>query len=199
MADGDEEVVWGEDGVGVAVFAGDVDAGGDAGVFFEIELGDESGMVARTASDDLDGAGIFELEFFDRFVEVDGDFVFEDASAQGVGNFLGLFFDFLEHVVGVALFFGGGDVPLNGFDGALDGEKLRIEDVDAVGRESGDVAVFEEGDLSGVCQDGGDVASGERFVFGFGEDERALASGGDDLVRGVGADDDERVGAAHEL
>ena len=61
LADGDESIAWREYGVSVSVFAGDVDASWNASEFFEVEFGDESGVVARAACDDLYRGRVFEV------------------------------------------------------------------------------------------------------------------------------------------
>lgn len=133
LANGDEGVFRGKNGVGVSIFACDVNACGDASKSFEEIFGDESGVKTRAASDDLDGGGVFEMEVVDGGVEIDAGFVLEDSSAERVGNFLWLFVDFFEHVMGIALFFGGGNVPLDRLFFSRHGVSMRIEDLDEIG------------------------------------------------------------------
>ncbi len=61
LADGDESVICGDNGGTVTIFACDVDVDGDASEFFDEVFTDESGVIACSASDDLESSTIFEV------------------------------------------------------------------------------------------------------------------------------------------
>ena len=197
LADGDESVVGGDDRLSISIFAGDVDIYGDASVLFDEVFSEQSRMIARSACDDLQASARFEMEFFDVFIQVDLAFGFEHTAAEGIGDFLRLFVNFFEHVVRVALFFGGGDVPFDRLDFAFDVFTGQIGDDDRGSADLCDVAVFEEDGLSGVCEDGREVACGKIFAFADGDEQWTLISCGDEFVGKIRAQRDDRIGTAH--
>ncbi len=196
LADGDGQGVLGEDGVAVPELAGELGLDGDPGDLFDEVFADLGGEVAGAAGDedDLvqggDGVGV-EAELG----EVDFAAVDADPAAEGVDDAGGLLVDLLEHEVLVALLLGGDGVPTDALDGAVDGAVVGVEDGDLVGPKQGGVAVFEEDEVPGVAQDGGDVAGGKRAAVAMGDDHWRGVSGDEELVGVFGLHDDQGVGA----
>ena len=135
----------------VAEFAGDLDPAGYAGQGFEPVAGDQTGVVAGAASQDLDLLDAVEQLTGTGAEHLVGDAIAADASLQGVGDRARLFVDLLEHVVAIfaALDRVAGQLAL--FDGALVGDVVAVGIVDdqRVVVQVGDVAVFEEDETLG--------------------------------------------------
>lgn len=107
----------------------------------------------------------------------------------------GLLHDLLGHKVLVTALFGGGDLPIHVAALLLHRLEQRVVDLDPVGGQNRDIPVVQIGDLTGVLDDGGHIGSQKVEPLAVAQDQRTILPGGDQLVRPVGADDAEGIGA----
>lgn len=189
----DGQGVLADEGVAVAVLAGDVHLDGNAGQLLDQVLADQSGVeggAARDDADPLEGAGV-EVD-----VEVDLAGLVVQAADQGVRQGLGLLVDLLEHVRVVPALLGGLGVPLDVLDGALLRVARQVHDAEAVVVQDDHVAVVQEHHVAGVGQQGGHVGRQEHLALADTHHERADGAGRDDLAV-IDVRDDDAVRAAH--
>ena len=188
------------DGIAVAVLAGIVDLGGEAGEALDHELAGEAGVPRGSAGGDGDLDGVAEVFGGDlHFLEEDLAGVERDAAEGGVADGAGLLVDLLEHEVLVAGLFGLDGVPQDALD--FEGERVGVEvgEGDAGGGEDGDFAVGEEVDVAGVVEDAGDVGGEEEFAVAEADDGGRAHAGGDELVGLVGGEDADGEGPGDAL
>jgi hypothetical protein len=118
-----------------------------------------------------------------------------DAGGHGLAYGLRLLHDLLEHEVGVAALFRGGDVPVD--EGVLLFHRFAqgIEDLDGFLGDEGHLAVLHVGDLAGVLDDGGGVGRHKVAALAVTQKQGGVLAGGDEAAGIVAAQDDQRVGA----
>ena len=136
--------VFGDVEGAIAVLGGDDDFSGEVGdELFEVVGGEEAGVVGGAAADNDDVVEVLHFFFGEVWTAKVHGAVFEvNATAEGVSEGLGLFHDFLEEEVGVAMFLDLLEVAGDGFGGVALRFELEVEDVSAVGSADGDFAVI---------------------------------------------------------
>jgi hypothetical protein len=128
--------------VAVAELGGLLDVGRDARQVLEIVFAHHAGVEAGAAGGDDYAVDLGHLARREvEPLEARGGGGLVEASAQGVGEGVGLLEDLLEHEVLETALFGGGGVPVDVGCLAGDGDVVYVADVDGVGLEEGQVVV----------------------------------------------------------
>ena len=199
---GDEQADGGRvgDGRAVAILAGVIDLGAQAGEALDHELAGEARVPTCSTSRDGDlcageEIGVGEL----HLGEEDAAGVCGDAAEDGVADGAGLLVDLLEHEVLVAGLFSLDGVPGDALDAEGDGRAVEVGEGDAGGGEDGEFAVCEEVDVAGVVEDAGDVGREEEFAVAEAEDDRRAKARGDQLVGLVGRENADGKGTGETL
>ena len=199
LRDGDDQRVFLRNRVAVAVFAGDLHVGRDAGDRFEPVFGDEAGVVAGAAGQDQDAADAPEDGF---------GFGAEQACLQRAGvldhfqrvaDGTGLLEDFLLHVVVVGAQLDGIGRQLALDHRTLDGLAGLVTDLVAPGRQGDEITFFEIHDVPGDLQQGRGVGGQEVLALAGAlaadaQQQRRATAGADDGAGFPAADDGQRVG-----
>ena len=113
----------------------------------------------------------------------------EYGPAQGVG----LLHDLLEHEVFIAAFFRRVNFPVHPADFLFNGLHQMVVAPDAGTGQHRGFAVLHVADVSGVAQDGGNIAGQEAAPAAVSQDQGAVLPGGDDLAGRIGGEDAQRV------
>jgi hypothetical protein len=184
----------------VAVLAGVVDFGAEAGEALDHELAGEAGVPTGAAGGDGDLGGVAQVGLGDVHLgEEDLAGVGRDAAEDSVADGARLLVDFLEHEVLVAGLLGHHGVPGDALDFERKGRAVEVCELDAGGGEDGQLTIRKEVDVAGVVQDAGDVGGEEVFAFAEAEDGGRPEAGGDQLVGLVGGEDADGEGAGEAL
>jgi hypothetical protein len=161
------------------------------------QLGSQlTGVARRAAAEDLHALDLARLA--DRQVEaaeVRGLEPVVDAPAQCALDGPRLLGDLLDQEVGVVADLGADDVPVDGGRALRRGPVVQGVRAVAVRRDRGELAVVEVDDLAGVADQGRHVGGDEHLLLADAQQHRAAVAGDDDLVRVLGVEDGEAVGA----
>ena len=125
--------------------------------------------------------------------------VFVQTPVQRFVKALGLFVDFFNHKVIVALFFGGIGIPRNVEHLALDFVSLGIEQFDFVLCQKHHFVVFDQVDSPHVLQQRRNIRSDEIASFTQPHHQRAVLAHGHNFIRLFAADHAQSVSAPHVL
>ncbi len=181
-------------GIAVAVFAGDLDPTRQPAVLFDEVTGDDAGMKAGAAGDDMHAGGAPE-DLRRRRSKCGFEQVpVGHALLQGVGNGARLLVDFLEHVVLVRALFGGVGREFALAHRPRHVAALAVKDAATFARDFGHVAFLQKHETPRDRQERGNVGSDEILVLAQADDDRATHAGDDDAVWLLLADHGERVG-----
>jgi len=85
--------------------------------------------------------------------------------------------------VAVSGFFGHDWIPVDNFQLALCRNVVLVVYLKTFSGKQSHVAVVKKNESSGMCQNGGDVAGGEHFAYADANNEGAVFSGDDELIR----------------
>ena len=194
LADDDEQVLRGKDGVAVAELGGDIDLHGHAAELFDQHAADLAGVGGRAAGGDDHAADAAEhLVREVRLAQVDAAVL--DAGADRVAHGAALVIDLLEHEVRVAAALGRVHGPGDLEDLLADGLALHVVDLDAVGKDLGHLPLLEQIDAPRVGQHGRDVGGDVVAALAQADDEGAVLAGGEDAVREARAEHAQGIGA----
>ena len=197
LGHGNDERRRRDDGVAIAELAGSLNLGGNASPAFNKVLGDEAGVIAGTAGDDVDTIDVVEL--------LEGQAQLVDIKLTGGGHTADqrvahdarLLVDLLEHKVGVAALFGHVQIPVDVGDLGLDNVAGLVGILDTRGRELGKLAVLEHHHVAGGVDKRdhvrGDIGAGLARA----DDDRGVLAGHGDHTGLVGAHGSQAIGAHH--
>ena len=118
-----------------------------------------------------------------------------DPGGDGLSDGLGLLHDLLGHEVLVPALFGGGDLPVHVMVLLLHRAEVGVIYPQVVGGELGDLPIVQVAHLSGVFDEGGDVAGQEVGPLPEAQDQGGVLAHGDEPIGAVGAQDPQGVGA----
>ena len=186
-----------DDGVAIAELAGRLDLGGNASPALNKVLGNEAGVVAGTAGDDVDTVDVVEL--LERKAQlVDVELAGRRHTAdQRVAHDARLLVDLLEHEVGIAALFGHIQIPVDVGDLGLDSVAGLVGILDTHGRKLGKLTVLEHHHVAGSVDKrddvGGDIGAGLARA----DDDRGVLAGHGNHAGLVGAHGRQTIGAHH--
>ena len=157
-------------------------------------LADHAHMVAGAAGHNENAVNAFDI-CTGQVQVVQHHPAIPDAGRNGLADGLRLLEDLLEHEMGVAALFRGGNVPVDVAVSLFDGVHLIVEEADALRRQNGDLPVLHIDDIAGMGDNGRHVRGNEVLSLSAADNEGAVLPGGDEGVWIVGADDTESIGA----
>ncbi len=198
LADEDGERARREHGIAIPKLAGIVTVCGQTQQLFEQMLGHHSGVQSRAASDDVHAIDLVPDEVAEHLVQPDVALVV-DAARDDLAHHVRLLVDLLEHEVLVTALFGGGHIPFDVLGLERQFASVAVGEHDGVLRHRRDRVLFEDDDVPGVGQQGGDVAGQKILVLAHAEHERARVAHGHDLAGFALGHDHKRVRAAKLL
>ena len=194
LADENDQGVFIHQRVAVAEFRGKTYLHRAAQQPLPVVFADHAHMIAGTAGNNKDAADA--LNIVPRQVKVIQHHpAIPDAGRNGLADGFRLLEDLLEHEVGIAALFRGGNVPVDVAVSLFDGVHLIVEEADALRRQNGDLPVLHIDDIAGMGDNGRHVRGNEVLPFPAADDEGAVFPGRNQGVGIVGADDAEGVGA----
>ena len=179
----------------IAVFAGHLDAAGDVGEAFQPVAGDEAGVVAGAAGDDLHVAHALEQILGVDAEDVRQDAALGDAALERLGDRARLLEDLLQHVMAVFAAFDRIGRQFAGVQAALDRRAVGIVHLHGRARDLDDVAFVEVDELVCHLDQRLHVGTEEVFADADADAERAAAARADHMAGLVAADDGDRIGA----
>src|SRR5207245_3800534 len=122
--------------------------------------------------------------------------VLRDAAEQSVADGARLLEDFLLHEMLVAALFRHDGVPSYMVSEAFDGVAVVVHHADAFCRKNGDVSVGKKKHFAGVLEQRGDVTGDEIFSLAKPNDRWRTQAGGNDFLRIIRGEKNQRVDAA---
>ena len=193
LGDGDEEPARRRHELAVAELRGDVHGAGDARQLLHPIAGDAAGVVGGAACGDGDGAGVVQHR-----LRVDAKRLFQDPLApqarfQRGAQRVGLFMDFLLHVVAVGALVRGVAVVLNAHRRAHHGAVAGVPEGHVRGGEVHQVSLLQEDEA--VCHRAQRqrIRGDEVLADANAHHQRAAGAGGNDAARRVAGDHPQSV------
>ena len=202
LRDGYYDRTFGNDGVAIAKFGGGVHFHGNSCEGFDKPFTDQAGVPGGAASDDEHLCACAEVFVHEDAIQFDvprsgGNAIFEG----GAQNFR-LLVDLFEHEVGVAVFFGVGLLPLDGFDVEVLFFATDVFHPHAIPPYFAYLPVIEVEHTARVFDDGRNIGRDIIFPIAYSDDEGTAATGGDEDIGAVLGYDAKGVSAfkaAHGL
>ena len=194
LRDGDRERSGGRELPAIAVLGGILHAHWDLRQRLDDVPSDEPGMPGRAACHNRDvanGGAVGSGQV--QAVEPGESFVEHEPAAQRAAHRVGLFGDLLLHEMGVAVELDRVEVPGHVVHLAQLDVRLAVDDMVAVGRQHGDVAVVEMHHRTRVLQDRRSIGRDEVLVLADAEQHRRPLASHHDLAGFVGRNDGDAV------
>lgn len=151
-------------------------------------------MVGGAAGDDEDLLDLAEV-VVGKPLLVEDDMSVNEVAAEGVGECLRLFGDFLQHEVVVAAFFGCFEVPVDSEGAAFHRVSGKVGDLVAISGDGDDVILTEFDGFPGVFDEGGNVGAEKHLVVADANDERGAPPACHKGAGMVGVGNDEGEGS----
>ena len=185
-------------GIAVAVFAGNFDAGRNAGNGFQPVTRSQTGIVAGAA-----GENLYAIDLAQDFSGVGSKQFRHKAIIQylldRIGQRLGLFVDFLLHEVAVRPEFQRSQRDIRDMDLAIGSLARTIQNGHAIAAQLGHITLFQENHLARGRQDGGHIGSNEVFPIAQADQQWTAHAGTGHHVRLIKRDDGNGIGAGELL
>ena len=195
LADDNHEAARIHQGIAVAEFTGNVRFHRDPGEFLQIVFADKTGVVRRAAGNDKDLLDAPQVRFRPvQLGEIDGSLFLAQAAAHGLADGLRLFVNLLQHEMLEAALFRRFGIPRDVVDFLIDGIAVQVFNPDRVLRDDGNLPVAHDIRAARMANNRRNIGRNEVFPFAQADDQRIVFFGGDELVRLVGAQEDQGVG-----
>ena len=167
----DEQRVLVDNRVAIAEFRSDINFYDRAGQFLDVELANETGMVCRTAGNDVDLIeGIEVIRIPLELVHDDGLAVLRNALAHRIADCLRLLVDFLKHEVLVAALLGSLSIPVDLKDLLRHRLAAAVRDFDGILRDDSELAIVEDIGAARARDDGRDIRCDEVLALADADD-----------------------------